>query len=59
MGADPHNKKSPSTIVDFPLIYLPCIVTEDTVKRNLFVFKQDNIIKLNDQVLILRNKTNS
>lgn len=59
MGTDPQNKKSPSTIVDFPLIYLPCIVTEDTVKRNLFIFKPEDIIKLNDQVLILRNKTNS
>lgn len=42
MGTCPQNKKSPSTIVDFSLIYLPCIVTEDTVKRNLFVFKPED-----------------
>lgn len=58
MGIDPHNKKSPKQNCWFPLIYLPCNVTEDTVKRNLFIFISGDI-KLNYQILILRNKTNS
>lgn len=37
VGIDFHAQKVPKHICQLPLIYLPCIVTEDTVKRNLFL----------------------
>lgn len=39
-------QKNPQAHCRFPLIYLPCIATEDTAKRNLSVFKPEDKMEL-------------